>query len=378
MEPRSRSKRRIANFQVSWKSRDCVIRLCSQIDRARLLTWAVQEVFNMDAMQDFGLLDCAYMPQDPIALTYFRKEWASFKRVFTWNMPIDQLRDYFGEQTALYFAWMRMYVKTLCIPALCGLIGGVVITVTKDTPHSRAIDYVRVSLAFICAGWASWFYSSWQAEQALLSLRWGTNQFHNGYTARAERPGFISDFKRRDPVNPNRWQHWYAPSKSFYRKCLTNLVTAVAVIAAVVIVNGDLHEYLFETWEVEDHVNKHINSKQVVPFTVDSTTMILPLTTAVLAFVCDQAWSWLAEKLTIFENHRHNQGFERSIVRKLFFFAAFDYFIPLYHLAFTKPHYRPCFDEDPEEGRCLVSLQGQLQSIFIVAAVTNLVELGLP
>ncbi|XP_078270901.1 anoctamin-9-like [Rhinoraja longicauda] len=44
-----------------------------------------------------------------------RREWAKWKCLFK-KQPIDEIRDYFGERIALYFAWLGWY-NTMLIPA---------------------------------------------------------------------------------------------------------------------------------------------------------------------------------------------------------------------------------------------------------------------
>jgi hypothetical protein len=38
------------------------------------------------------------------------------------RLPIDKIRNYFGEEIALYFAWSYHFLYSLIIPAIIGLI----------------------------------------------------------------------------------------------------------------------------------------------------------------------------------------------------------------------------------------------------------------
>ena len=48
-------------------------------------------------------------------------KWASLKNMFRYQ-PINLVRDYFGEENALYFAWVGMFITTLWIPTLIGFM----------------------------------------------------------------------------------------------------------------------------------------------------------------------------------------------------------------------------------------------------------------
>lgn len=63
--------------------------------------------------------------------------------------PIDQIKEYFGEEVALYFAWMGKYLEALCLACLFGLwwIGLGVFgifnnPVVKDYCNSTMSDYI--------------------------------------------------------------------------------------------------------------------------------------------------------------------------------------------------------------------------------------------
>ncbi|XP_078405728.1 anoctamin-9-like [Cetorhinus maximus] len=51
----------------------------------------------------------------------FQHDWASWK-CFLGKQPINQIRLYFGERLALYFAWLGWYTTMLIPAALCGLL----------------------------------------------------------------------------------------------------------------------------------------------------------------------------------------------------------------------------------------------------------------
>ncbi|XP_033061113.1 anoctamin-9 isoform X2 [Trachypithecus francoisi] len=52
---------------------------------------------------------------------YLKKTWAGWRHMFR-KQPIDEIRNYFGEKVALYFAWLGWYNYMLVPAALTGLL----------------------------------------------------------------------------------------------------------------------------------------------------------------------------------------------------------------------------------------------------------------
>ena len=49
------------------------------------------------------------------------EKWASFKNMFSYQ-PLWEVRDYFGESNAIYFAWLGVLISFLWFPSLLGFI----------------------------------------------------------------------------------------------------------------------------------------------------------------------------------------------------------------------------------------------------------------
>ena len=69
--------------------------------------------------------DLELMPPDNPLVTDERKElqkmWASPKCFYKFQ-PLNQIRDYFGESFALYFAWLGVFNFTLIFPMIVGIV----------------------------------------------------------------------------------------------------------------------------------------------------------------------------------------------------------------------------------------------------------------
>ncbi|XP_037371548.1 anoctamin-9 [Talpa occidentalis] len=196
------------------------------------------------------------------------KKWARW-RDFRRKQPIDEIRSYFGEKVALYFAWLEWYTWMLVPAAAIGLIiflsgfslfdtsqiskeictaGDVFLCPRGDHDH----DYQRLSdtcafaklthlfdnegtvlFAFFMAVWATVFLELWKRRRARVVLHWGRHAWdedqeeialaliaHGGHTLR-------------------RHQHSYLGSAAVLALlllmiCLTILLTVALVLYRVV------------------------------------------------------------------------------------------------------------------------------------------------
>jgi len=79
----------------------------------------------------------------------------------------DEVREYYGETIAMYFAFLGYYTFFLAPPALLGLV----------TNFYVSDEYHELSIILFCVFnlvWATIFLESWKRKTAELAYRWGT------------------------------------------------------------------------------------------------------------------------------------------------------------------------------------------------------------
>ena len=52
---------------------------------------------------------------------FLHKNWASFRNILKYQ-PMWDIRNYFGESNAIYFAWVGVFISVLWAPALIGFV----------------------------------------------------------------------------------------------------------------------------------------------------------------------------------------------------------------------------------------------------------------
>eukprot|EP01043_Picozoa_sp_COSAG02_P065423 COSAG02_NODE_9868_length_2088_cov_1.218703_1_plen_471_part_01 len=76
--------------------------------------------------------------------------------------PIDELRDYFGDQVAMYFSWLELYTRALVWPSATGVIG-----MTIQVVHAESVDdnVFTIPYTLFFAAWSITFLGSWTRRE---------------------------------------------------------------------------------------------------------------------------------------------------------------------------------------------------------------------
>eukprot|EP01057_Protomagalhaensia_wolfi_P004960 Protomagalhaensia_wolfi_Nauph_80__4959@NODE_522_length_2386_cov_6_020452_g388_i0_p1_GENE_NODE_522_length_2386_cov_6_020452_g388_i0NODE_522_length_2386_cov_6_020452_g388_i0_p1_ORF_typecomplete_len532_score69_20Anoctamin/PF04547_12/1_6e72NADH_dh_m_C1/PF15088_6/0_79Ceramidase/PF05875_12/2_1Ceramidase/PF05875_12/1_1e02_NODE_522_length_2386_cov_6_020452_g388_i07652360 len=303
--------------------------------------------------------------------------WANWKQVFS-SVPLDDIRDYFGEEIALYAAFLQELKNSLLVPVIVATSFYLMRAIWfANRQFDRTwVNLARVGLSITTTTWCAWFNQHWDFVQELYALRWGSYKLDSAVTKRQERQGYRAALFMKDPVNPDRRIKWYPTYKWRVRRIISESISFLLLGLAIFFVNRDIHEWFFHKLGHNDRIVATLEtfcpSFLLEMFSPDE------LIVSILIYTFDSLYVGVAYRLLDFENHKYHKTYERSLTRKLFLFSAFDYFIPLYHLAFTKMYIQPCWNEDPHEGRCLKSLHEQIRSLLVVSLAGNVMELGFP
>jgi hypothetical protein len=119
---------------------------------------------------------------------------------FPWDQPIDDIRDYFGEKIALYFAFLGHYTYWLASAAFLGFLVFIhqLADINYGTGNINFFDVSRLQnvtdlevnktrlevvvfsevptaafFAIFISLWASFMIEFWKRKQSRLALRWG-------------------------------------------------------------------------------------------------------------------------------------------------------------------------------------------------------------
>ena len=80
---------------------------------------AVEELAKLPGYSDDGLT--AVVPiHDEAARAQLLVRWAAAPLCASPDQPLDEVRDYFGEKLALYFAYLQTLTRALLVPSAVG------------------------------------------------------------------------------------------------------------------------------------------------------------------------------------------------------------------------------------------------------------------
>lgn len=376
-----------------------------------------------------GTYECAYPLHDELSTKNGDDEGqnsASTNRQFlysTWarpfaffnRQPLYDIRDYFGEKLALYFAWLGYYTSML-IPAailgfFCVLYGAFSLTgdipsrdicdengigATKMCPscdskcftwnlseaciHSKMTyvfdNWFTVIFAACMAVWATLFLEGWKRYQASLAYNWDMTSLD--VLEENLRPEYEMNVKTKEK-NPVtfEWEPRMPKAERAFRVLASGIsvlffLSIIIIFVFGIIVYRTIVEYSMKLGQDQ--------------FLTSHATLITSISGAWLNLICimilDRVYQALAYKLTAWEYPRTDSDFEDSYTFKVFMFEFINFNSSLFYIAFFKGKFSTVpfdrtsylFGYPPEAcdpAGCMVELLIQLAVIMVGKQLLN-------
>lgn len=279
------------------------------------------------------------------------------KDCMPWQVPLDDIRDYFGEKIGLYFGWMCTYSTWLAFPALIGLITFINIAADGYNPDAETVPYFGVLVAI----WGTCFTEYWKRRESKLSMLWGMDGVEEREEIRPQYRGtWIWSFIDGQPMK------WADPKRNFRMRLLSKATNLLAILVVLGAVTGMFFLSHFLT------TGSRESSLKIGGTEIGAT--LAALVNATQIQIMNLVYGTLAKYMTKWENHRTDTEFEDALIAKTFVFQFVNSYSSLVYIAFIKAHVG-----DSCEGSCMDELSTQLGTLFIVNLLTgNFIELGLP
>jgi len=273
-----------------------------------------------------------------------------------WNMPVDDIKDYFGEKVGFYFLYLGHYTTWLALASVLGFFCYCDVVNNDGDPNAPSMPYFAVLMAL----WTQLFLEFWKRKQVRFAMQWGMR----GFEAEARpRPEFIGEVKP-DPVLGK--PYLYFPRHVALRRFFISSTVVVAFVCVVLTTVFGIFVYELTLRSSRDAVYQGQDQSKTVASILN--VMQIQFFNAVYGYV--------AKVLNDYENHRTDAQFEDALIAKTFVFQFINSFSALFYLAFVKP-FIPELDNCYES--CMDELSNQLFVILVGQLITgNLTEIGVP
>ncbi|KAG0203782.1 hypothetical protein BGX28_004062 [Mortierella sp. GBA30] len=286
------------------------------------------------------------------------------------SQPLEEIRFYYGEKIALYFAWIEHYTRWLVSAAIAGvlfLIFGLLnyFYLRKNPDQGGGISGQLVSIfdnalslpfALFMSIWSALFIEHWKRKSNVLAYEWNTLDYERRERAR---PEFRPTGTRVSPVTGKK--ELYYPR---YRQIISVSMSVVVVLVSIAIVIVSVGSLIiFNTWLKNSHENWG--------YGVSAITAVLNL---VVIMILGTVYARIAKVLTDNENHRRMTQYEDALVTKRFLFDFINFYSTMVYIAFfkdvditlVKNLHDSCGD-----GGCMGELTIQLAIVFVGKQFAN-------
>ncbi|OQR86130.1 hypothetical protein ACHHYP_10923 [Achlya hypogyna] len=305
-----------------------------------------------------------------------------FCRIYPFRQPLLAVREYFGEQIAMYFLWLGFYAQCLLVPLVCSVLyvlwhkGDVhgyrtFVVAANNTLHVEcALDDTYLGLCILV--WSFSYAKLWQRKQHLRAVSWGMD----GIVAEQEvRPAFIG-MEHRDPIT-NEVERYFPG----HLRLQLQLVSGGVMFAV-------LWAYYFVMVTIYSAQPPLV--RVLGPFWGTTSVSICQV---FVVNLCASQTSRVAYWLNDRENYRTQGEYEDNVILKIFLMQGITFYAALLFVTFVKHQTLGCYDVSTSlfwepsattvanygpHSNCLPEAENLLYCLFLYRMGKNVLHIALP
>lgn len=276
------------------------------IDEIRLILTRLDRWVDIEELVRQRVITGYFPAIAPKAQRKLCKTWANPYRLLSppGRAAEFEVRDYFGEEVAFFFVWMRFAIwglAVLFVPSMAIYILRIVMNQTSASPKTTRL--VQKGFSCFVLFWAAGFSRAWVHHATRVKQVWGMQNYEF-------RDRELSSY---DPYLEGTHSLWC-------RKLLGNSVIFIYLLLYVNILMGV--EWLRQQGNQEGAANE----------TSELHVLILVAVVKVLSF----AWSYIAEIVVKMQNHRTRTSYRDGLAFTLAIVKLFIALWPFFRLAFVQ------------------------------------------
>lgn len=264
--------------------------------------------------------------------------WSHIRKM-PWTQPIDDIRDYFGEKIAIYFAFLGHYTFWLFPAGIVGLaifiaqmknvsdnIGQVTIfnvsKVSEDKTKTIVYTDIPVSpfYALFVSLWATLMLEYWKREQSRFALRYGMVGYESNEFVR---PEFIPSHFLPNPVTGKR-DPFLSEMSIIARLGISTSVILTCITIVIAAVAGIFVLKVFLTLPDKAGFDETVGGYVAL--------IINAIVIQLLAYL----YKKIAKVLNDLEDHKTDTRYEDSLIAKTYIFSFVNSYSTLFYMAFVK------------------------------------------
>lgn len=287
------------------------------------------------------------------------KDWVES---FFSDQPFEDIRTYFGEKIALYFAWIDFYTRSLVIPTIVGLVVFFfgVSQVGINIKGADSVQYMFDNVlspfyALFIAIWSTVYLEFWKRRNSIYAYKWSTLNYEEHEPTRPQWVGT----KARISAITGKYEKYFPNMTYKTRIGISSLVVLFAIGIVIVTVGANIVYRAFA----------------LKLFSNDGIKLLAPITSALLTLVTlivlGQLYEGVAVTLTDWENHRTDTEYEDAFIAKRFVFDFVNNYSSLFYIGlFKEPAGKNILGQEGLNDECtytscMVDLMIQLAIIFV-------------
>ena len=275
------------------------------------------------------------------------------------SQPFADIRDYYGEKIALYFAWLGFYTFYLIYAAILGLALEFVFIGRGYEQLSGSIDWVVLGYVACSVVWNVVYSEGWKKECETCALRWGTRGLEQTEKPRPQFRGDIEKPLLRSSITDITETHFPKSKRNF------RIFTSYLVLFALISINVGIIAsiYILEALVYTDYTEFYFNG----------FTLVVNVVQALQIQASSVVFDWISRQLNVHENYRTETDYEDALITKTIVFQLVNNFgVPMFTAVGKGPLLQSC------ETSCLYDLSQLLYVIIVIRTLGNLFRTCLP
>jgi len=351
--------------------------ILTHVDRIRLLYDKLTDYIEiwelMRLYQSQNITFKMYPVHEEAKIERLRETWASVRFFWALEQPIDEIREYFGEQIAFYFLFDNFVRKSLAILLLMVVplypwfgehpwIDTMLGTPLEDGQHHTYTAWVDTAYSVMTITWITLTVKFWRRTETYYANLWGMDYAFSLAKSVKKRvnPDFHGEAK---PLMIDENIKKMAPDMAKRRK---GLLTS-AFVTAGIIAFGVICVMLNRFYVGHNDPEFHVDLRFMKPY---AATLL-----AVQIKIFDLLWAKIGPRLAANEEHTELVALDQSAARKYSIFLTFNTFQGFVWIAYVQPVYA-MGGHGPEHYRAL--LTHSLETAFPILIVFAFLAMLLP